>query len=124
LNCYSLKDFQSEERELKNFRRFQKMPIYEYKCKKCGEHSEYIQKFSDSPMTDCKACGTAEALEKLMSLGSFHLKGSGWYLTDYARKNSPTNSSIESGKSEPKKTETTMTTASTTTTEGTTKDKV
>jgi putative FmdB family regulatory protein len=65
------------------------MPIYEYKCRKCGELSEYIQKFSDSPITDCEICGTHEALEKIMSLGSFHLKGSGWYLTDYARKNSP-----------------------------------
>ena len=91
------------------------MPIYEYKCKKCGEHSEHIQKFSDSPMTDCKACGTNGALEKLMSLGSFHLKGSGWYLTDYAKKNMPKDSAEGSGKSEPKKTETT--------TGGATKDK-
>ena len=95
------------------------MPIYEYKCKKCGEHSEYIQKFSDSPMTDCKACGTIGTLEKLMSLGSFHLKGSGWYLTDYAKKNIPNDSSEGSGKSEPKKTETTTGG----TTEGATKDK-
>lgn len=81
------------------------MPIYEYKCKKCGEHSEYIQKFSDSPMTDCNKCGTTGILEKLMSLGSFHLKGSGWYLTDYAKKNTPKDSSEGSSKSEPKKTE-------------------
>jgi putative FmdB family regulatory protein len=83
------------------------MPIYEYKCKKCGEHSEHIQKFSDSPMTDCKKCGTTGALEKLMSLGSFHLKGSGWYLTDYAKKNMPKDSAEGSSKSEPKKSETT-----------------
>jgi putative regulatory protein, FmdB family len=101
------------------------MPIYEYKCKKCGEHSEYIQKFSDSPMTDCKKCGTTGALEKLMSLGSFHLKGSGWYLTDYAKKNMPKESSEGSGKSEPKKTETTTTTTTATpATGGATKDKV
>jgi len=62
------------------------MPIYEYKCKKCGEVSEYIQKFSDPPMIDCEECGATRSLEKLMSLNSFHLKGSGWYLTDYARK--------------------------------------
>jgi len=81
------------------------MPIYEYKCKKCGEHLEYIQKFSDSPMSDCKICGATGTLEKLMSLGSFHLKGSGWYLTDYAKKNIPNHSSEESSKSETKKAE-------------------
>jgi putative FmdB family regulatory protein len=100
------------------------MPIYEYKCKKCGEHFECIQKFSDSPITDCKKCCTTGTLEKLMSLGSFHLKGSGWYLTDYAKKNSPTGSSEGSSKSETKKTETTTTTASASTTGGATKDKV
>jgi len=81
------------------------MPIYEYKCKKCGEHSEYIQKFSDSPITDCKKCGTTGALEKHMSLGSFHLKGSGWYVTDYAKKNMPKDSSKESTESVKNKTE-------------------
>jgi putative FmdB family regulatory protein len=65
------------------------MPIYEYKCKKCGNVSEYIQKFSDPLMTDCNECGTPGSLERIMSLGSFHLKGSGWYLTDYARNDKP-----------------------------------
>jgi putative FmdB family regulatory protein len=69
------------------------MPIYEYKCKTCGAVSEQIQKFSDDPLTDCPECGGVGSLEKLMSLSAFHLKGSGWYLTDYARKNSgPTSS--------------------------------
>ena len=93
------------------------MPIYEYKCKKCGEHSEHIQKFSDSPMTDCNKCGTTGTLEKLMSLGSFHLKGSGWYLTDYAKKNMPKDSSEGSSQSETKKTE--KTTGDTTKNKGT-----
>lgn len=62
------------------------MPIYEYKCCKCGTVSEVIQKFSDAPLTDCEECGNHGTLEKLMSLGSFHLKGSGWYVTDYGRK--------------------------------------
>lgn len=62
------------------------MPIYEYKCSKCGTVCEAIQKFSDAPLTDCEECGTHGTLEKLMSLGSFHLKGSGWYVTDYGRK--------------------------------------
>ena len=56
-------------------------------------------------MTDCKTCGTTGTLEKLMSLGSFHLKGSGWYLTDYAKKNIPNHSSEGASKSETKKTE-------------------
>lgn len=81
------------------------MPIYEYKCRKCGKVSEYIQKFSDPPITNCEKCGTADSLEKLVSLGSFHLKGSGWYLTDYAKKNIPQDSSNGFGKTEKKKTE-------------------
>ena len=69
------------------------MPIYEYKCKKCGAVCEHIQKFSDPPMMDCGECGTSGSLEKLMSLSAFHLKGSGWYVTDYGRKGSQNNSS-------------------------------
>lgn len=81
-------------------RRYIEMPIYEYKCKKCGAVSESIQKFSDPPLTNCEECGTNGSLEKLMSLNSFHLKGSGWYLTDYARKNSQstTNTSSKNNK--------------------------
>jgi len=74
------------------------MPIYEYRCKKCGEVSEYIQKFSDAPITDCEKCGSPGTLEKLMSLSSFQLKGSGWYLTDYARKNMPNKESAGENK--------------------------
>ena len=59
------------------------MPAYEYECKKCGGHFEEIQKFSDKPLTKCEECGGR--LEKLMSLSSFHLKGTGWYKTDYAK---------------------------------------
>ena len=75
------------------------MPIYEYECKKCKNTIEFIQKFSDPPMTDCEECGTKGSLEKLMSLGSFQLKGSGWYLTDYAQKDK--GASESSGKSKP-----------------------
>lgn len=60
------------------------MPIYEYECQKCGKKHEVIQKFSDSPLTVCPECGGD--LKKLMSNTSFVLKGSGWYLTDYAKK--------------------------------------
>ncbi|HNR12895.1 MAG TPA: zinc ribbon domain-containing protein [Thermodesulfobacteriota bacterium] len=62
------------------------MPIYEYKCKHCGSICECMQKFSDAPLTDCKECGSVGAMEKMISLSSFHLKGSGWYVTDYGRK--------------------------------------
>lgn len=60
------------------------MPIYEYKCTKCGEVFETIQKFSDKPLKNCKFCNGR--VERLISNTSFQLKGSGWYLTDYARK--------------------------------------
>ena len=91
------------------------MPIYEYKCKKCDEISEYIQKFSDDPLIDCERCGTPGALEKMLSLGSFHLKGSGWYLTDYARKNIPNDTkSKETPTVEKKKTDAATKTGDTT----------
>jgi putative FmdB family regulatory protein len=58
------------------------MPIYEYRCHQCGQLTDALQKMSDPPLTTCRHCG-AEALEKVMSRTSFHLKGSGWYVTDY-----------------------------------------
>lgn len=60
------------------------MPIYEYECTDCGEVEEIIQKFSDKPFTECKRC--SGKLHKLVSQSSFHLKGTGWYVTDYADK--------------------------------------
>ena len=60
------------------------MPIYEYECIKCGEIEEVIQKFSDKSLTKCKRC--SGKLQKLVSQSSFHLKGTGWYVTDYANK--------------------------------------
>ncbi len=65
------------------------MPIYEYQCTKCGKIDEVIQKFSDKPFTQCKYC--SGKLHKLISNSTFHLKGTGWYVTDYA--NSSHNSS-------------------------------
>lgn len=58
------------------------MPIYEYKCGSCSHQFETIQKFSDEPLTECPACG-AHTLKKLVSAAAFHLKGSGWYATDF-----------------------------------------
>ncbi len=63
------------------------MPIYEYKCKKCGKEYELFQKITDPAAKTCKFCkGPAH---KLISLSSFHLRGSGWYVTDYGGKKSP-----------------------------------
>ena len=62
------------------------MPIYEYECTKCGKIEEVIQNFSDKPLTKCKSC--TGKLHKLVSQSTFHLKGTGWYVTDYANKSS------------------------------------
>ena len=59
------------------------MPIYEYRCKKCGKTFEYMQRMTDSPKKKCEACG-ASALERLISNTSFQLKGSGWYKDLYS----------------------------------------
>ncbi|AOY58053.1 MULTISPECIES: FmdB family zinc ribbon protein [Desulfococcus] len=60
------------------------MPIYEYKCEQCGKTEEVLQKISEAPLTTCEHC--SGKLHKLISHSAFHLKGSGWYVTDYARK--------------------------------------
>ncbi|MBC2710390.1 MAG: zinc ribbon domain-containing protein [Desulfosarcina sp.] len=60
------------------------MPLYEYQCTKCGKIEEMIQKFSDAPLTTCRHC--SGKLNKLISQSSFHLKGTGWYVTDYSKK--------------------------------------
>ena len=58
------------------------MPVYEYECTKCGKIEEVIQKISEQPLSECRYC--SGKLQKLISQSSFHLKGSGWYVTDYA----------------------------------------
>jgi putative FmdB family regulatory protein len=58
------------------------MPIYEYECTKCGHQTEIWQKFSDAPITKCEMC--RGKVKKLISQSTFHLKGTGWYATDYA----------------------------------------
>ncbi|HEY7838757.1 MAG TPA: FmdB family zinc ribbon protein [Terriglobales bacterium] len=60
------------------------MPLYEYQCQRCQRRVEKIQSFTAPPLTTCEACGGP--LEKLISLSAFQLKGSGWYVTDYAKK--------------------------------------
>jgi putative FmdB family regulatory protein len=70
------------------------LPLYEYRCEKCGAHIEKIQKFSDPPLATCEKCGGE--LTRLLSAPAIQFKGSGWYVTDYARKSK----SGETGKSD------------------------
>ncbi|HIJ59904.1 MAG TPA: zinc ribbon domain-containing protein [Nitrospirae bacterium] len=60
------------------------MPVYEYECKSCKKVFEMMQKFDDQPLLTCESCGGE--VRKLISNTSFVLKGTGWYITDYARK--------------------------------------
>lgn len=62
------------------------MPLYEYECTACGTRLEKIQKFSDLPLTECPKC--KGALKKLLSSSAIQFKGSGWYVTDYAKRHS------------------------------------
>lgn len=64
------------------------MPIYEYQCESCNHKFEAIQKFSDPLLTECPSCHK-EALKKLISAAAFHLKGTGWYETDFKDKPTP-----------------------------------
>ena len=60
------------------------MPLYEYECNDCGHRFERIRKFSDPPLSACPVCNGA--VRKLLSPPAIQFKGSGWYVTDYARK--------------------------------------
>ena len=69
----------------RSIRRFPQLPLYEYECPKDGTF-ERMQKFSDPPLTACPTCGGP--IEKLLSAPAIQFKGTGWYITDYARKSS------------------------------------
>ena len=96
------------------------MPLYEYQCDACGERFELIRKFSDPPVDVCAKCGKGP-VTRLQSSPAIQFKGSGWYITDYARKggssssdgsstskstsvDKPASSSDAAGKSETKET--------------------
>jgi len=64
------------------------MPIYEYECSKCGKTIEVLQKMTDKPLKKHAGCGGS--LTKLISAAGFQFKGTGWYVTDYARKETKT----------------------------------
>jgi putative FmdB family regulatory protein len=80
------------------FRRF--MPLYEYECKKCHHRFERIQKFSDPHIKKCPDCGGA--VEQVISAPAVQFKGSGWYVTDYAKKSSAPPSETSSAKKDDK----------------------
>jgi putative FmdB family regulatory protein len=71
------------------------MPLYEYKCRSCGEIFELKQKFSDPPTTSHPECGGA--VDRLISAPALQFKGSGWYITDYARSNGGAGKNGQSG---------------------------
>jgi putative FmdB family regulatory protein len=70
------------------------MPLYEYECETENKRFEVIQKFSDAPLTTCPTCGGV--VRRLISSPAIQFKGSGWYITDYARKGSSSDSSSSS----------------------------
>jgi putative FmdB family regulatory protein len=88
------------------------VPLYEYQCKKCKHRFERIQKFSDPPVKKCPECGGP--VEQLLSAPAVQFKGSGWYVTDYAKKgasgstsdSSSSTSSAKDGAKSAEKTET------------------
>src|SRR5689334_7467805 len=79
------------------------MPLYEYKCHGCGQTFEVLQKFADEPLKVHEVCG-GEA-ERLISSPAFHFKGSGWYVTDYAKKSGNSGASHSGAASEGAKSE-------------------
>jgi len=73
------------------------LPLYEYRCRKCGAQIERIRRFSDPPLEICESCGGK--LERLISSSAIQFKGSGWYVTDYPRKSSaPASEASSDGK--------------------------
>ena len=75
------------------------MPLYEYECEACGKRFERIQKYSDPPIAVCVNCGKGP-VKKLLSSPAIQFKGSGFYITDYAKKSSPEGGSKSSSQGE------------------------
>ena len=80
------------------------MPVYEYQCTKCGQIEEAFQKIFDSPLETCPHC--KGHLKKLISQSTFHLKGSGWYVTDYGGAKTSTETKSETNSDTKTNTET------------------
>ncbi len=71
------------------------MPLYEYRCLDCGERVEVLQRVVDAPLSACGRCGGK--MEKLLSAPALQFRGSGWYITDYARRGTGNGSSPRAG---------------------------
>lgn len=83
------------------------MPIYEYRCSSCGHQQEFLQKVSDAPLTVCTEC-KQPSFSKMVTAAGFHLKGSGWYATDFKGRAAAAKAEggkAEGGKAEEKKSE-------------------
>ena len=96
------------------------MPLYEYQCESCHTRFEKIQKFSDPLIDVCPSCGGP--VKKLLSSPAIQFKGTGWYITDYAKKSSSDSSSKTSSSTTPaEKSDTSTTSPSTPSTDSATK---
>ena len=80
------------------------MPLYDYRCKRCGETYEVRQRFADEPLQTHEGCGGE--VERLISAPALQFKGTGWYVTDYARGGKSSNGKDEAPKTDAAKTET------------------
>ena len=80
------------------------MPIYEYRCTDCGLQKEFLQKVADAPIPACPACGS-NGFAKMLSAVGFHLKGSGWYATDFKGGNKSEKTENKESSAESKTTE-------------------
>ena len=80
------------------------MPLYEYECSQCGHRFELIRRFSDPPAETCAACGKGP-VHKLLSAPAVHFKGTGWYVTDYAKKTGASAVRTDAGPGDAGKTE-------------------
>jgi putative FmdB family regulatory protein len=69
------------------------LPLYEYQCKVCAHRFEVIQKFSDKPVNKCPKCG--KQVVRLLSSPAVQFKGTGWYVTDYAKRSGPSDGKPE-----------------------------
>ena len=97
------------------------MPIYEYRCRKCNKEFEAVQSISDPELKSCKFC--KGSVTKLISVSSFHLKGSGWYVTDYGGRKAPSSETTMKGDTAAKSDTAAEKPASTAASSATTEDK-
>ncbi len=97
------------------------MPLYEYECVKCGSRIEVIQRVGDGPTGACSECGGE--MKKLLSAPAFQFKGSGWYVTDYARKTDSSETPSKTASSEDSGSKKSKTASSDTSTKSAKKDK-